>query len=114
MNKIDLTEVAERVKDLDVFERTFMTPEKMSKASIGKAYGLMALYEKLNRQVGIAFAEATRDRNNFDTAKLVRAGSKYHYESTWLRKMLQKDGLYSGLGEEDGEEETDSNTERTE
>jgi hypothetical protein len=104
MAPLDLTKVAEALEAYDEkrdeFSRCCL--EWAWKDCASKEDAVNALGQKVKE----AFAEATKDRNSHENAMLINLGRKESHSPTWIRRMLQRDGLYSGIREEttdDGE-----------
>jgi hypothetical protein len=58
----------------------------LARASDKEAWALLMFVERQERAVGEAFAEETADRNDPETARLVRPGDP------WLRRMVEEYG----------------------
>lgn len=96
MEPLDLSNTAHALKARDEFEeKVHALPDG---TSLTTQNAFCHILEVLDRRVSEAFADDTADRNARDTALLVRPGCRHNLSGpSWLRRMLRKEGLYSGL-----------------
>jgi len=92
-DELDLTAVADAVKAYDEF-RDYLDAN-LSKLDDTEAMNAVVQEQRLACAVGVAFADATSDRNVRDTAVRTRPGLRQ--KGNWLRALLQTRGLYHGL-----------------
>lgn len=96
MKELNLTATAHALKARDEFEeKVDALPDDAS--DVERAAFLHVL-DRLSRIVSESFADDTADRNARDVALLTVPGRRNALGGpSWLRHLLHKQGLYSGL-----------------